>query len=192
MYFFTSDEHLNHNKPFIYEKRGFPSVAEMNAAILQRHNLVVDKKDTVVHIGDYAFGHPNQVFDFIQQLNGHHIFIPGSHDRWIKNQWLGRGSYKHIWESGRVTVVFARDIWSRTVEGQHIVGCHYSMRTWPRSHYGSWLVYGPSHNGLPPLGKSVNVAVDLHDFYPVSFIQLKDMMDKLPDNFNMLRNPRRT
>jgi len=191
MYFFTSDEHLNHNKPFIYEKRGFSSVQEMVREIIQRHNVVVDNKDIVVHVGDYAFGHPDQIFAQIKQLNGNHIFIPGSHDRWIKNRWHGSGDYIHIWDGGRVKVFFAKDIWSRTIEGQHIVGCHYSMRTWPRSHYGSWLVYGHSHGGLPPLGKSVNVAVDLHDFYPVSFLQLKDLMAELPENFNMLKNPRR-
>ena len=33
---------------------------------------------------------------------------------------------------------------------QLVVLCHYAMRVWDRSHYGSWHLYGHSHGNLPP------------------------------------------
>ena len=35
MIYFTSDWHFCHNKPFIYESRGFKSIEEMNEIIIE-------------------------------------------------------------------------------------------------------------------------------------------------------------
>ena len=45
--YLASDWHFNHNKPFIYEPRGFTNIEEMNEAIIKRHNSVVDDDDDV-------------------------------------------------------------------------------------------------------------------------------------------------
>ena len=51
---------------------------------------------------------------------------------------------------------------------QLVVLCHYSMRVWDRSHYGSWHLYGHSHGNLPPLKNSLDVSVDCWGYRPVS------------------------
>jgi len=54
MYWFTSDEHFNHEnilKLFVY--RPFRSVDEMNTTIIQRHNARVKDNDVVFHLGDF-------------------------------------------------------------------------------------------------------------------------------------------
>ena len=40
MIYLTSDLHLNHNRGFIYEPRGFHSVEEMNEAIIDLWNIL--------------------------------------------------------------------------------------------------------------------------------------------------------
>ena len=39
----TSDLHFLHNKEFLYKPRGFDSVEEMNEAIIERHNVLVEE-----------------------------------------------------------------------------------------------------------------------------------------------------
>jgi calcineurin-like phosphoesterase family protein len=61
------------------------------------------------------------------------------------------------------------------------------MRTWHRSHYNAWLLYGHSHGRLPPIGKSWDVGVDNNNFTPISFEQVKDIMKARPDNPNLVK-----
>ena len=41
--FLTSDSHFNHNKDFIYERRGFNSIEEMNEKIIEKISHKLDK-----------------------------------------------------------------------------------------------------------------------------------------------------
>lgn len=71
-------------------------------------------------------------------------------------------------------------IWERTIEGQHLVCCHYAMYSWPRSHYNSFLCYGHHHGRLKVPCKAIDVGVDTNNFYPYSFQQLKEKMETKP------------
>ena len=73
------------------------------------------------------------------------------------------------------------------IEGIYIVCDHYAGRVWARSHYNSYQLYGHSHGHLPPEGKQWDVGVDNNNFFPVSFEQIKEIMAKRPDNFNLIR-----
>lgn len=162
-YFFTSDEHYNHKNIIKYCNRPFNSIEEMNEVIIKKHNEVVNKKDRVIHAGDFCFEFP---MNYIKRLNGEHTFIRGCHDNWM-SKWY-------------------RDIWQKTIDDNHIVVCHYSMRVWPRSHYNSWQLYGHSHSGLEPVGKQWDISVDNNNFYPVSYEQIVQIMKDRPNNFNYL------
>lgn len=166
-YFFTSDEHYFHTNVIKHCNRPFNDVEEMHHELIKRNNEVVSKNDTVIHAGDFSFGYKNLTEKIIKQLNGHHVFLKGSHDRWLT------GRYHEIWE--------------KKIENHFIVVCHYCMRVWARSHYGSWHLFGHSHGGLNPEGKSWDIGVDNNNFYPVSFEQIKNIMKDRPDNFNLIR-----
>lgn len=156
MYFFTADQHFGHKNIIKYCDRPFNSVEEMNATIISNFNEVVGKDDRTIHVGDLTFRNPDK---YICQLNGTHTFIRGNHDRWMNRSY--------------------HEIWCKTIEGQHLVACHYAMRVWNRSHYGSWQVYAHSHAKLPPIGLQHDVGVDNNNFYPVSFEELKEIFKKL-------------
>ncbi len=166
--FFTADQHFGHFNIIKYCNRPFRISSEMDNTIINNHNEVVTDKDIVIHVGDFTLAKNELARFYVSQLNGKHIFLTGSHD-----YWLGKKHHLHILE--------------RTVEKQHIVACHYCLRTWPRSHYNSWHVFGHSHGNLEPIGKSWDVGVDNNNFYPVEFSQLKDIMDKQPDNPNLVK-----
>ncbi len=168
MYFFTSDEHYRHANIIKYCNRPFNTVQEMDTELIKRHNSVVTSGDTVIHAGDFTLGNREAAYRYQKQLNGTHIFLKGSHDRWLKGRKV-------------------HEIWEKTIEGKFIVVCHYSMKVWHRSHYNSWQLYGHSHGGLEPQGKQWDIGVDNNNFYPVSFEQIKEIMSNRPDNFNLIR-----
>lgn len=169
MYYFTADQHYGHHNIIKYCNRPFKSIVEMDELLIKNHNEVVTKFDTVIHVGDFTLSTKHhEINKLVKRLNGQHVFLMGSHDRWLNG-------------------TKATQIWEKNIEGQHVVACHYAMRVWPRSHYGAWHVFGHSHGNLASFGKSWDVGVDNNNFTPVSFEQLKSIMKILPDNFNLIR-----
>lgn len=167
MIFFTADEHYGHSNIIKYCNRPFRNINEMNTALIDNHNSKVSQEDRVIHVGDFTLNNRKYAQEIIRQLNGTHTFILGSHDRWMNN----KGT--HIWK-GKIDDVL-------------IVACHYAMRVWPQSHFGSWQVYGHSHGNLPSQGKQWDVGVDNNNFEPVSFAELRIIMSLLDDNINQLK-----
>lgn len=158
MYFFTSDEHLGHANIIKYCDRPFSSVEEMDRVIIQRHNEKVGKDDIVVHAGDFCWckKYSEALDKYIRPLNGTHIFIKGSHDRWLLS--------------------LAKSRWKKMIDGQFVVVDHYAGRTWERSYHGSWQLYGHWHKDVPTIGLQHNICVDLNNFYPWSFEEIKQVM----------------
>ena len=169
--FFTSDEHYGHKNIIKFCNRPYDSVDEMNQDIIDKFNSVVPSNGLTIHAGDFLLGKSVKSQDIISSLAGRHIFIKGSHDKWSD------GASHH-------------EIIELTIDKQPIIICHYAMRVWARSHYNSWHLYGHSHGGLPPEGKSWDIGVDSNDFYPLSYDDIKTIMKDRPDNFNLVK-PRR-
>lgn len=161
MWWFTADEHYGHERVIALSRRPFISVSEMNERLISNHNAVVRSRDITVHVGDFGFFRKEaEAQQVIQRLNGSHIFVKGSHDRW-----LPKGHPM---------------MWRKTLDGILVTACHYALRTWEQAHKGSWSLYGHSHGTLPPMGKQWDVGVDCNDFRPVSLEELKNIMDRLP------------
>lgn len=82
MIYFTSDWHIGHNKPFIYEERGFSSVEEMDTEILKRCNKRVKQEDELWILGDLAMGEDegewSRIYNSLICQNVHYII--GNHD----------------------------------------------------------------------------------------------------------------
>ena len=164
MYFFTADEHYGHKNIIKFCNRSFSSTEEMDEILIERHNSVVRENDIVIHAGDFTLSKKSIANEYLRKLEGNHIFLRGSHDRWLNK------SVPYIWEE--------------QIDGQIIVACHYAMRVWPKSHYNSWQLFGHSHGKLEPQGKQWDIGVDNNNFYPISFDELIEIMKSRPDNFN--------
>ena len=165
-YFFTADEHYGHENIIKYCNRPFKTVDEMDNEIIRRHNEVVGINDTVIHCGDFSLAKKIGNFEkYFNRLNGKHQFILGSHDYWSQ-----------LSEIKLRSDMFIADMLTIKVDEICIVCCHYAMRTWPYSHYGSIQVYGHSHGKLPPLSNQWDVGVDNNNFYPVS---LEELINKI-------------
>lgn len=77
---FVGDWHFCHDKEFVFKKRGFNSIEEMNETIVKRHNTIVAPDDMVYVLGDCALGNTIHAIEYIKQMNGHKILIIGNHD----------------------------------------------------------------------------------------------------------------
>lgn len=163
MYFFTADEHFGHAKIIKYCNRPFSSVEEMNETIITNHNEVVTGRDIVIHAGDFCWARTyNEAYvKYISKLKGNHHFIKGSHDRWLPES--------------------AKFIWRKVIDKRFIFVCHYAMRTWERSHYNTWQLYGHSHGQLDPLPSQMDVGVDTNNFYPYSWDDIKKALEDRSD-----------
>jgi calcineurin-like phosphoesterase family protein len=170
--FFTSDTHFSHNAIIRYCGRPFINAEEMNATIIQRWNAKVKPEDRTYHLGDFCFGQRAQVLAMIRRLNGHVILIKGNHDK--------------VGDPKNYGFVEKHQLLTAKINGIYITMCHYAMRTWPKSHYDSWHIYGHSHATLESIGKSWDVGVDNNNFEPMEFEELKKIMDSQPHNLNWL------
>ena len=83
---FSSDLHLCHNQPFIYEKRGFTNIEEMNECIVNNWNQTVQPDDTVFLLGDVCLYDMQRGIEFLQQLHGNINLILGNHDQPSKQE----------------------------------------------------------------------------------------------------------
>lgn len=190
MIYFTADTHFNHSNIIKYCDRPFNSVNEMNEIMIQNWNNRVKAEDTVYVLGDFIFGDIEDFLIFCWRLTGNIKFLRGSHDRIFIGKELRKLQkirqsleYKEVFD--RVEI-FNDRIVEIKVEGQHIVLCHYALRVWPRSHYNSWHLFGHSHGKLEPVGKSYDVGVDNNGFTPISFNQIKRIMEERTNNFDFV------
>ena len=169
MYYFIADEHHFHKNIIKYCNRPFENVKEMHEILIKNHNEVVTKNDVTIHAGDFSFGSKERTYKkIISRLNGKHIFLKGDHDKWLGNT----GNW----------------CWQKRIDKIPVFVCHYAMRVWWLSHYNSWQVFGHSHGKLDMdgLGKQWDIGVDNNDFKPVSFEQLREIMENRPNNFNYI------
>ena len=79
--YLSSDLHFNHNKPFIYEPRGFSSIEEMNEGIIKNFNAILTWEDTLYLCGDQMLGMDMQAgLALLRRLNGNKYLVIGNHD----------------------------------------------------------------------------------------------------------------
>lgn len=188
--FFTSDTHFDHSNIIIYCARPWVSEDDvdfvdgktqfksveirqhrtemMNEKLIENWNSVIKPDDGVLFLGD-LFGpiriHADRYSEIINRLNGKIYWILGNHD-YPRTYTLDRKAVRKIRSIS--------DLQTFKINGRIMVGCHYAMRVWDRSHYGSYHVYGHSHGQLKddPHSLSVDVSLDANSYFPVHFDDL--------------------
>lgn len=172
----TSDTHFGHANVILYANRPFVDkekdiyidnngrerwvshqaashcVNEMDEELIGSWNSIVESdNDFVLHLGDFAFKRPEEYLD---RLRGKILFVPGNHDKQIKEYFRQNSNQNKIQLLSKLDEV--------DLDGQMAVVCHFAMRVWNKSHYGAWHLYGHSHASLdePETMRSMDVGVD--------------------------------
>lgn len=159
---FVADTHFGHAGSIQHTKRPFASVAEMDALLIEAWNAVIRGGDTVVHLGDFEWGHtPARTAEIFASLKGKKHLVVGNHDR------------KRVtdlpWESvqERLTVHADR---------KRIICDHYPLRAWPGSFNGSIHLHGHTYGSLPGTSRSCDVGVDVWGYRPVGLDAILERM----------------
>ena len=184
MIWFTSDFHFCHNKPFLYEPRGFTTVAEMNEAIVRNYNDVVHPNDEVYVLGDIMLNNNEEGARLLKSLKGNIHIILGNHDTDNRQE-----LYNTCWNV--VEVCHATTL---KFEGYHFYLSHYPALT------SNWdldkplkarliSLCGHSHTKDPflhwPQGCIYHVELDAHHNYPVDIHQILDNILEKMSNENL-------
>lgn len=156
---FTADTHFGHAGALALYRRPFRSIAEMDAAMIERWNMAVHPEDEIWHLGDFAIRqNAVRVAELLAKLNGTKHLITGNNDGAAvlsESAWRSVQPYCEI-----------------VVEGTPLVLCHYPFRTW-RSMGKGWIdLHGHSHGRLTPQPRQCDVGVDAWDFRPVNMAQI--------------------
>ena len=94
------------------DKRGFPSVEEMNNHMIRQWNAKVTKNDTVYILGDFSLAGGFQTSGILDCLNGKKHLITGNHDdRYLKDKafedhlFRSVNPYREIRDNGRTAIL---------------------------------------------------------------------------------------
>ena len=175
--FFTSDTHFNHTNIIGFCNRPFKNVEEMNETMIANWNKVVGVDDFVFHLGDFCLGGSAEWNKILDRLNGKIILIMGNHD--IKNI---RQGFMYRFEE----VLMQMHI---EVGKQKIYLNHCPFLCYGGAYKDTWQLFGHVHTSKRNTGldasrlsmlfpRQYDVGVDNNDFTPVSFAQVKSIIQK--------------
>ena len=207
--FFTADTHFGHANILRYSERPFlcgadravldgcggtwpadskhrcsaESVALMDDALIDAINETVGPRDTLYHLGDFAFAKSASRTVETFEAYRSRIACRDLHIVW------GNHDPPAAKRSGPLAELFtsAAELKEVKVAKQHITLCHYAMMVWNRSHHGSWQLYGHTHSMLEPWqddtmpGRlSLDVGVDnadrlLGSYRPFAFEEIREL-----------------
>jgi len=152
----TSDQHFGHANIIEYESRPFSSVDEMNSYMMKKWNQTVSNKDKVFFLGDLCI--PSRLCaEIVSLLNGHKIMVMGNHDCLSHKRYIDAG----FDEVSRYPIII----------NDFYILSHaplYLSKSMPyvniHGHYHSKQMVGANY---------FNVSVELHDYEPVNFDDIK-------------------
>ena len=176
--FFTSDTHFNHANIIRFCNRPFKDVEQMNDVMITNWNNAISKDDTVFHLGDFCLGGAAEWTKILDRLNGKIYLIMGNHDlKNIRQGFISR--FEHVAMQMRIEIGKKR-----------IYLCHYPFLCFEGSYKDDvWQLFGHVHTRRSNSGidagrlqylypTQYDVGVDNNNFTPVSFGQVKRIIDK--------------
>ena len=176
--FFTSDTHFYHTNIIKFCNRPFKDVEQMNDVMIANWNSVIGKDDTVFHLGDFCLGGAAEWTKILDRLNGKIYLIMGNHDlKNIRQGFISR--FEHVAMQMRIEIGKKR-----------IYLCHYPFLCFEGSYKDDvWQLFGHVHTRRSNSGidagrlqylypTQYDVGVDNNNFTPVSFGQVKRIIDK--------------
>ena len=162
--FFIADTHFGDERIRKYENRPFENAAQMDRALIQNWNSVVDCDDIVYVLGD--FGASGCESEILSELNGKKILVKGNHDEKSNEDYRCFGFYE----------VYDHPV---IIDGFWILS-HDALYVNENMPYAN--LFGHVHNS--PIIKDYSkqhfcVCVERIDYAPISFKKIKKIIAEL-------------
>jgi calcineurin-like phosphoesterase family protein len=167
--YITSDLHLNHNKPFVWEARGYKSSEEHTKLVIDKINSLVRSSDILIDLGDFCLNTDekgcNELLSKIQCQNIYHIWGNHSNPLWriyqnevkkfIEHYETSMGNcladcgeeieiYPFRWRN----IVFIGNYVEFVIDGKYFIGSHYPMYVFNYMKDNASHLCGHSHYNL--------------------------------------------
>jgi calcineurin-like phosphoesterase family protein len=160
--FFTSDTHFGHRNilHLCSQRNHFRSIEEHDKKLVENWNSVVPPDGTVYHLGDVSYRAANQtVEDLLAKLNGTIHLVVGNHDK-----------VAFLRKTGRFASISTR-IELKAGETRVILD-HFPIEEWNQMHRGAIHLHGHTHGHSLQKPNRIDVGVDVHNFFPVTWEHL--------------------
>ena len=182
----TSDTHYNHKNICrsvtnwrtqdgdvpTYNTRDFQSIDQMNDALVNNINFKVGQNDTLIILGDIAFGGFESIGKFLDRLVCKNIhLVLGNHDHHIRNN---RENIQEFFIS-------VSDYLQVRINDQDFVLSHYPFSSWNGLNKGVIHLHGHVHLSNQNKwgnGKRLDVGVDGNGYFPYKITEIVHMMDR--------------
>lgn len=184
--FFTSDTHFSHGNVMRFCHRPFRCTEEMDTAMVENWNRVVDDESIVFHLGDFAFGNLSRWEEIRSRLKGSIVLLLGNHD--MRAFASGGSRFSALFEHVAQQMLIE-------VEHQKIYLNHYPLMCYAGTygHRPIWQLFGHLHlnkyyanldstRAEYSFPLQYDVGVDLNGFTPLSFTQIKRIIDYQVEN----------
>ena len=194
----TSDWHYNHNPKWpvpIWKMRGYNSVNEMNVDIIKSINDNVGVNDILINAGDPTLNCSESEFEsLLSQIICQTVYMMwGNHSSpsWgiyqrevnkLLNLPESNECVQEIYPLKYRNTIFVGNYLEISVDGFKSVVSHYPLSSWNGMSHNSLLLHGHIHSTKENYkldGKTIDVGFDYWK-RPVSFDEIKLMMDKVP------------
>ena len=193
--YISSDFHLGHRQPFIWQTRGYTSVEDHDKFIINTVNQTVKYDDILFFLGDFCLNTSLPQFEeYLSRIQCNNIYmLLGNHnsphykDRYIPciKTYLGA-----LYEEGMElfpiryrNIVYIGNQVRVILNGQFIVLSHYPLYSWDEMKRGSWMLHGHEHSAVKdhlPEGNAGKILDVSWDYFkkPLSLPEIKVIMDK--------------
>jgi calcineurin-like phosphoesterase family protein len=144
-----SDTHFNHVRLPLYEPMRLawgPTHVEIAETMIAAWNAVVGEDDVVLHLGDFAMGHPDAWPALRARLRVRIYLVQGNHDRKVE-RWMRADD--------RTALRWAFD---HPRYGRCVCRHNPAHFTWEDAAEGRWLLHGHVHSSPPPYHSDAAVA----------------------------------
>lgn len=156
----------------IQQTRNFQDLDEMNSTIVNNINQKVGPNDTLIHLGDFAFGGFDKIGQFLDRLVCKNIhLVLGNHDQHItKNREDIRDRFLSVSQYLEVNI-----------DDVDFVLSHYPHASWNKLGKGSIHLHGHVHLSAKDKwgkGKRLDVGMDGNGYFPYKITEIVHMMDR--------------
>lgn len=184
--FVTSDTHFNHDKEFIYAKRGYENPRQMTDAMIEIINSTVGEDGILLHLGDFCLNSTQKDVSYIMsKLRIKALWLLwGNHNNPIQKSYGGRVQQVCEWNTG-LFIRYLGHYFTFRRGPKEFVCFHFPVAIWNGLSKGAMHLCGHSHGGFPQSlptarnGKILDCGWDVHN-KPLTMKEIEDIMDKKP------------
>lgn len=175
---FTSDTHFGSQRTLELSQRPFDTVEDMDSKMIENWNRVVDKNDTVIHIGDFGD------YSVADKLNGNIRLICGNYE--LDERRSDKVDfYKQI--SATKIKIISEGLPFLLKLGDEIVGMTHKpteARYFFERKKWSFMLFGHIHKLQMVKEFGLNVGTDCHNFTPIDLDTVKFYKNAVQNHYD--------